>query len=461
MQFVVRREGTNYVAESQTQIYTGDLKTVVESAVYNDLNPAGGGRVTFQAGVFDLGATYFRLEEVSDIIFEGQGMDVTTIQNSSNASDDTEPFNFKGAYRVVIRDLTVSAGGTPRTTSDAIDFDKGNDSLVQRVKITYSRGKGIIFDGKDAGWTSQGNTVLDCDISGTNNDGIQFLASTNNRVEGCFIHDTVMDGIEATKSQSNAPQPHKKSNDNVIIGNTIDNAGHNGVRIHSSDRNLITGNHIANSSDDTANMDGIRIICDESITGDDNIVSDNTSGDDQATHTQRYGLNISNSLCNRTVVWQNTFFGNLNGDINDLGTDTRYTAPAAGDLALTKTDPPGRAPTGRDMTYTVTVNNLGPDAAAGVTVVDQLPPSVTFVSATPTQGTCEESGGLVTCNLGTIGSGAIGTVDIVVKPTVPGTITNTASVGSSTHDPNEGNNADSEVTSVCRITSRRSSIPCG
>ncbi|HET6771355.1 MAG TPA: right-handed parallel beta-helix repeat-containing protein, partial [Actinomycetota bacterium] len=461
LQFVVRREGTNYVAESQTATYTGDLKTVVESAVYNDLNPAGGGRVTFQAGVFDLGATYLRLEEVSDIIFEGQGMDVTAIQNSSNAADDTEPFNFKGAYRVVIRDLTVSAGGTPRTTSDAIDFDKGNDSLVQRVKITYSRGKGIIFDGKDAGWTSQGNTVLDCEISGTNNDGIQFLASTNNRVEGCFIHDTVMDGIEATKSQSNAPQPHKKSNDNVIIGNTIDNAGQNGIRIHSSDRNLITGNYITNSADDTANHDGIRIICDESITGDDNIVSDNTSGDNQATHTQRYGLNISNSLCNRTVVWQNTFFGNLNGDINDLGTDTRYTAPAAADLALTKTDPPGRAPTGRDMTYTLTVNNLGPDAAAGVTIVDQLPPSVTFVSATPTQGTCQDSGGTVTCNLGTISNGAIATVAIVVKPTVPGTITNTASVGSSTHDPNEGNNADSEVTSVCRITSRRSSIPCG
>jgi hypothetical protein len=95
-----------------------------------------------------------------------------------------------------------------------------------------------------------------------------------------------------------------------------------------------------------------------------------------------------------------------------------------------------------------------------VTVVDQLPASVTFVSVTPTQGSCGESGGTVTCDLLTIGSGATATIDIVVRPDSPGTITNTASVLSSANDPNGQDNADSESTTVCRITSRRSSIPC-
>jgi uncharacterized delta-60 repeat protein/uncharacterized repeat protein (TIGR01451 family) len=139
----------------------------------------------------------------------------------------------------------------------------------------------------------------------------------------------------------------------------------------------------------------------------------------------------------------------------------RYQSKGTADLALTKTDPPGRAPTGRNMTYTLTVTNNGPDAASGVTVTDQLPPSVTFVSATPSQGSCSESGGIVTCSLGTLGNGAAATVNIVVKPTTAGTITNTASVTAFDQDPNQGNNADSENTSVCRITSRRSSIPCG
>jgi hypothetical protein len=34
-------------------------------------------------------------------------------------------------------------------------------------------------------------------------------------------------------------------------------------------------------------------------------------------------------------------------------------------------------------------------------------------------------------------------------------------VSSSTADPNANNNTDSEQTTICRITSRRSSIPCG
>jgi uncharacterized delta-60 repeat protein/uncharacterized repeat protein (TIGR01451 family) len=139
----------------------------------------------------------------------------------------------------------------------------------------------------------------------------------------------------------------------------------------------------------------------------------------------------------------------------------RYQSEGVGDLALGKTGPTGRVPTGRSMTYTITVTNNGPDASSGVTVTDQLPSTVTFVSATPSQGSCSESGGTVTCNLGTMGNGATATIDIVAEPTVAGTIINTAFVSATTADPSEGNNSDSENTSVCRITSRRSSIPCG
>jgi uncharacterized repeat protein (TIGR01451 family) len=131
------------------------------------------------------------------------------------------------------------------------------------------------------------------------------------------------------------------------------------------------------------------------------------------------------------------------------------------DLSITKADSKDRAPVGRDLTYTLTVTNNGPDSASDVTVVDQLPPTVVFVSATSDSASCGESSGTVFCTLGTVPSEGIVTIDIVVRPTEAGPITNTASVGSATSDPNQDNNADSEDTSVCRITSRRSSIPCG
>ena len=55
-----------------------------------------------------------------------------------------------------------------------------------------------------------------------------------------------------------------------------------------------------------------------------------------------------------------------------------------------------------------------------VQVVDTLPAGVAFVSATPSQGSCSQSGGTVTCPLGTIAAGANATVALVVTPNVDG-----------------------------------------
>ncbi len=115
------------------------------------------------------------------------------------------------------------------------------------------------------------------------------------------------------------------------------------------------------------------------------------------------------------------------------------------DLSVTKTDSPDPVTVGSNLTYTVTITNNGPDGATGVTLTDTLPAGVTFVSATPSQGSC---GGSVTCNMGTINNGASATVTIVVTPNTPGSITNIATVAGNETDPNLANNTAQAMTTV-------------
>jgi uncharacterized repeat protein (TIGR01451 family) len=115
------------------------------------------------------------------------------------------------------------------------------------------------------------------------------------------------------------------------------------------------------------------------------------------------------------------------------------------DLEISKADSPDPVTVGDNLTYTITVTNNGPDAAANVVVTDTLPSGVTFVSASPG---CVHAAGVVTCNLGNIPAGGSVTITIVVTVTAPGTISNTATVTSDTLDPNTANNSDAEPTEV-------------
>ena len=129
--------------------------------------------------------------------------------------------------------------------------------------------------------------------------------------------------------------------------------------------------------------------------------------------------------------------------------DTAITTSA--DISVTKVDSADPVVAGNGFSYTVTVSNAGPSDAASVSLTDVLPAGVVFVSATPTQGSCSELAGTVTCALGTIADG--GSVDVVIAVTVPadtaaGTITNNASVSTSTTDPVAANDATSEDTAI-------------
>ncbi len=110
-------------------------------------------------------------------------------------------------------------------------------------------------------------------------------------------------------------------------------------------------------------------------------------------------------------------------------------------LAVAKTVNDPTPEIGANVTFTVTVTNNGPDAAAGVTIADALPAGLTFVSSAPSIGSYNSGTGVWT--VGNLANGASATLGLVATVTAPGALTNTATASSSTFDPVGGNNAAS------------------
>ncbi len=121
------------------------------------------------------------------------------------------------------------------------------------------------------------------------------------------------------------------------------------------------------------------------------------------------------------------------------------TVTTAANLTLDKTDAVDPVLVGDPLTYTLTVNNLGPSDATNVTLTDTLPGSVDFSDASTG---CVNNSGTVTCVLGTLVAGEAREVTIVVLPAAPGTINNSATVTSDVSDEVPGNNNASETTTV-------------
>ena len=134
---------------------------------------------------------------------------------------------------------------------------------------------------------------------------------------------------------------------------------------------------------------------------------------------------------------------------NNASANTTVTAVA--DLAVTKVGPP-TVVAGGNVSYTVSASNNGPSNASNVSLVDTLPAGVTFVSVTPSNGgwTCNNAGNVsVTCTRGNWNSGASTTFTIVVTaPAQAGSLSNTASISSTTPDPDTTNNTGTANTSV-------------
>ncbi len=148
---------------------------------------------------------------------------------------------------------------------------------------------------------------------------------------------------------------------------------------------------------------------------------------------------------------------------NNDASDT-FEVTALTDVTVSKTSTPDPVAVGQNITYVITATNIGNglSVADAVTITDTLPNDLTFISASPSAGSCSAApisgsttsavNNQVVCNLGTIANGGQQTVTIVARPNFAwqssGPLVNDVVVVTSTPESDPSNNAASVSVAV-------------
>ncbi|HLK05475.1 MAG TPA: C25 family cysteine peptidase [Candidatus Acidoferrum sp.] len=166
-------------------------------------------------------------------------------------------------------------------------------------------------------------------------------------------------------------------------------------------------------------------------------------------------VKVTAGTASGTVISNNPAVSSVTGDPissnNSASASTVVASPSQADLSILKTASPQPVDQGTNLVYTLQIRNNGPATALGVTVSDPLPAQVSYNSVSTTQGTCSQSGGTVSCSLGSINVGGLAIVTINVTASTfssATTATNTATVSATTGDPNLTNNSSTVVTTI-------------
>jgi uncharacterized repeat protein (TIGR01451 family) len=148
-------------------------------------------------------------------------------------------------------------------------------------------------------------------------------------------------------------------------------------------------------------------------------------------------------------------FGDYNAANNNATENTMVVRSA--DLTIAKSDAPDPVTAGNNITYTITVGNAGPSAAANATLSDTLPGGTTLASfVSPSGWICPTvppvgAGGTVQCNRASLAPAdgpQVFTLIVKVNSNVAAgaTITNVATLTSPTSDPSTPNTATANTT---------------
>jgi uncharacterized repeat protein (TIGR01451 family) len=150
--------------------------------------------------------------------------------------------------------------------------------------------------------------------------------------------------------------------------------------------------------------------------------------------------------------------------INNVACDTTPVVTLA-DMKIAKTASVADTSPGASFQWTLTVSNAGPSVASAVAISDLVPSVLSVTSASSATMQCSVAGNAVTCTKASfaVGETATVTVAVVVSPSAASQqVINTASVSSSTADPDPTNNSSTAsvvVTGVLPTTGSSLIVP--
>ena len=145
-----------------------------------------------------------------------------------------------------------------------------------------------------------------------------------------------------------------------------------------------------------------------------------------------------------------------------IAADWQPVASTGANIQTIVSDSPDPVVAGTTITFLVRVKNLtGTQTATGVTMTNDVPPGYNLLDATPSQGSCTNSGGHTSCALGSLAQGASATVTLHADaPAYPGPGTaDTASASATQSDPDPTNNSDIEYTTIINYPRPRGATP--
>lgn len=131
-----------------------------------------------------------------------------------------------------------------------------------------------------------------------------------------------------------------------------------------------------------------------------------------------------------------------------VGSSSAFTVGLRNDIGVKVSDTPDPVSLGGNVTYAISITNIGPATANGVMLTNVLPANALAVSVSTSQGSVATYGNVIVCSLNAMAGNTSATVTIVASALGLGTLTNQTFISRSDTDPYLANNSAVVTTAV-------------